>query len=54
MPDLDLFQRALGLQPPWKVVEDKFDAEQKRLDVRIDFAKGSSSALSCWSKPVSP
>ena len=41
MPDLDLFQRALGLQPPWKVVEDKFDAEQKRLDVRIDFPKGS-------------
>ena len=41
MPDLDLFQRALGLQPPWIVVEDKFDAEQKRLDVRIDFAKGS-------------
>ena len=41
MPDLDLFERALGLQPPWKVVEDMFDAGQKRLDVRIDFAKGS-------------
>ena len=41
MPDLDLFERALGFQPPWKVVEDKFDAGQKRLDVRIDFAKGS-------------
>jgi transposase len=41
MPDLDLFQRALGLQPPWEVVEDKFDAEHKRLDLRIDFPKGS-------------
>ena len=41
MPELDLFQRALGLQEPWRVVEEKFDAEQKRLDLRIDFGKGS-------------
>ena len=26
---------------PWEVVEEKFDEEQKRLDLRIDFPKGS-------------
>src|SRR5450631_32813 len=41
MPDLDLFQRALGLELPWEVVEEKFDAEHKRLDLGIDFPKGS-------------
>jgi transposase len=41
MPNLELFQRALGLEPPWEVVEDKFDAEQRRLDLRVDFPKGS-------------
>lgn len=41
MPDLDLFQQALGLQAPWEVVEESFDAERKRLDLRIDFPKGS-------------
>ena len=40
MPDLDLFQRDLGLEKPWEVVDVGFDAEQKRLDLRIDFAKG--------------
>jgi hypothetical protein len=41
MPDLDLFQRALGLEEPWQVVDVKFDAAQRRLDLRIDFPKGS-------------
>src|SRR3974390_1281167 len=41
MPNVELFQRALGLEPPWEVVEDKFDAEDKRLDLRVDFPKGS-------------
>jgi len=41
MPDVDLFQQALGLQPPWAVVDVKFDTDHKRLDLRIDFAKGS-------------
>ena len=44
MTDLNLFQRALGLVEPWEVVKEKFDAEQKRLDLRIDFAKGSKFA----------
>jgi transposase len=41
MPDVDLFRRALGLEKPWEVVDVGFDAEQKRLDLRLDFAKGA-------------
>jgi transposase len=37
----ELFQRALGLQEPWQVVDVQFDAEQRRLDLRIDFPRGS-------------
>jgi transposase len=44
MPNLDLFQRALGLEEPWQVVDEKFDAAQRRLDLRIDFPKGSRFA----------
>lgn len=41
MHDVDLFQRALGLDEPWQVVDVKFDAGGRRLDLRIDFPKGS-------------
>jgi transposase len=41
MPDMDLFQRALGLVEPWQVVGVEFDPGQRRLDLRIDFPKGS-------------
>jgi len=41
MHDVDLFQRALGLVEPWQVVGVEFDAGQRRLDLRIDFPKGS-------------
>jgi transposase len=41
MPDLDLFSAALGLEEPWRVVDVQFDAERRRLDLRIDFAKGA-------------
>jgi transposase len=44
MRDMDLFQRALGLEDPWEVVGVEFDAEQRRLDLRIDFPKGSRFA----------
>jgi len=39
--DLRLFQAALGLTEPWRVVSVEFDAAAKRLDLRIDFAKGA-------------
>lgn len=41
MPDVDLFQLALGLGEPWEVVETKFDPAARRLDLRIDFRKGA-------------
>ena len=40
MRDTDLFQLALGLVPPWMVEACKFDADKKRLDIEIDFARG--------------
>jgi hypothetical protein len=38
---MDLFQMALGLLPPWMVVRSTFDAAAKRLDIHLDFPKGS-------------
>jgi transposase len=37
----ELFTQALGIASPWKVVDLNFDKEQKRLDIRVDFARGS-------------
>jgi transposase len=36
-----LFTMALGLTPPWTVTELTFSADDKRLDVKLDFARGS-------------
>ena len=38
--DIDLFQLAFGLVPPWMVVDAKFDANKKRFDIEIDFKTG--------------
>jgi len=35
-------EAALGLTPPWKVTDDKFSPEEKRLDITIDFEPGST------------
>jgi transposase len=40
MRDTDLMQLALGLIPPWLVKTCAFDAEARRLDIEIDFARG--------------
>jgi transposase len=37
-----LFTMALGLSSPWEVKELVFAAESRRLDIRIDFPRGSS------------
>ena len=42
MRDIDLFQMALGLTPPWQVSSSEFDPQQKRLDIKIDFPRGST------------
>src|SRR6516165_5956620 len=44
MRDIDLFQMALGLAPPWMVTAADFDAEKKRLDINIDFKTGGRFA----------
>jgi transposase len=44
MRDVDLFQQALGLVAPWHVVESSFDAERRRLELRIDFERGATFA----------
>ena len=41
MHDLGLFSAALGLGEPWEVVGVQFDAERRRLDLRVDFRKGA-------------
>lgn len=39
--DLLPFQVAFGLGDPWQVTSVELDAEAKRLDLRVDFAKGA-------------
>lgn len=41
MRDTDLLQMALGLTPPWKVSSSDFDPQQRRLDIKLDFPRGS-------------
>jgi transposase len=42
MKDTDLFQLAMGLTSPWRVMQCAFDKEQGRLDISIDFARGGT------------
>jgi transposase len=42
MRDIELFQMALGLTPPWQVSASEFNPNNKRLDIRIDFPRGST------------
>lgn len=44
MRDVELFQAALGLVEPWRVVESSFDADRRRLELRIDFERGARFA----------
>ena len=41
MQDCELFQVALGLTAPWKVMRCEFDQDKGQLDVHIDFPRGS-------------
>ena len=40
MRDTKLLEQALGLSKPWKVVKVNFNADEKRLDIHLDFSKG--------------
>src|SRR5215217_5202559 len=39
MAEIDLFQAALGLPDPWRVVGAEFSADRQRLDLYLDFPK---------------
>ena len=41
MRDVDIFQLALGLTPPWEVESCEFSPEKQRLDIRLSFPRGS-------------
>jgi transposase len=41
----DIFKMALGVEDPWFIVSTEFDAVQKRLDIRLDFKRGSRFRL---------
>ena len=40
MRDTDLFEQALGLVSPWFVAHCLFDAQDKQLDLHLDFTPG--------------
>jgi transposase len=40
-PTSSLFQLALGITPPWEVDRLEFDADQRRLDIHVDFKRGT-------------
>lgn len=42
---MDIFATALGVDAPWFISDKRFDLEAKRLDVWIDFRKGSKFPL---------
>ena len=44
MRDTELFQLALGLSSPWTVTRSAFDVETSRLDLYVDFPRGSRFA----------
>ena len=44
MRDTDLFQLALGLPSPWTVTRSEFAVEDGRLDLYVDFRRGSRFA----------
>ena len=37
----EIFSKALGIDTPWFISEINFDVQAKRLDIQIDFIKGS-------------
>lgn len=41
MQDKELFQIALGIKSPWYVSELRMDTSNQRVDIYIDFERGS-------------
>jgi transposase len=53
MKDTELLQMALGLTPPWQVSTAEFNPDEKRLDIRLDFPKGSTFSCPKCGSPAS-
>lgn len=49
-----LFEKALGLVPPWKVARSEFDLAQRRLDLFLDFDRGARFACPACGAPGRP
>ena len=41
----DIFTRALGIKEPWFIGSINFDAKTKRLDISLNFTRGSTFAF---------
>ncbi|HEY9288527.1 MAG TPA: ISL3 family transposase [Candidatus Dormibacteraeota bacterium] len=54
MPELELFQTALGLTPPWRVVDSAFDAQAGQLTIELDFPRGSRFPCPTCQRPDCP
>jgi len=52
MNENELFQAALGLLPPWLVDHCSFTVESGRLDIYLDFPRGSSFACPLCAAPA--
>jgi transposase len=50
----DLFQAALGLTGPWRVVRTAFDPAHRRLDLHLDFPKGARFVCPEGDQPACP
>ena len=38
----EIFGKALGVDKPWFIADVNFDVKAKRLDIKIDFLKGTT------------
>ena len=51
----ELFQQALHIHAPWLIKSIDFSTDKKRLDIYIDFKKGSTFAdpdTKSWGQPT--
>jgi len=50
MDDIELMQLALGISSPWYITEVELNIKQRRIDIYIDFLKGSRFSCECGEK----
>jgi len=43
-----IFEAALSINEPWYIKEVEFDPVKKRLDLYVDFRKGSTFQVDGW------